>query len=364
MVVSPIGFVLLFVALVNLSIGIYVFRHSPSERMRWAFALVALAISTWTAAIGFAHGSHLAPTIFVRLAFAAASLVPVGVLALIDSFPAGHSKYSRVLVRTCALTSTVFSFLSWSPWIVVASTKDSSGLRMVYGLLHPIYAVHVVAWFAVSAWLLMRAYHASTGLGRLQARHLSIALTVPFALTILTNLGAPLVLRTSEPGKYGPLFSFLLMAMIGHAVIRHRLMDIRVVIRRSAVYATALLTSAAVFVVLLVGSNVILPDEHDFSLREIVLALAVAVCFFPVKAWVQRLFDHYLYRDPYDYQRTLRDTSRALTATIELPALLGHVGRAVNNTMQPESVAIYLLDAEEHEFQLAWAAGGPVAVRI
>ncbi len=174
---------------------------------------------------------------------------------------------------------------------------------------------------------------------------------------MITNVLIPLLLKTSAYSRYGPFATLLMLGMLGHAIIRHRLMDIRVVIKRSAVYAAAVLTSAAIFVVLLAASNALLPDEHDFSLREIGLALLVAVCFFPVKARVQRLFDHYLYRDPYDYQRTLREASGALTGTIELPTLLGHVGHVVTSTLRPEAVAVYLRGPDDGEFRLVWSAG-------
>jgi PAS domain S-box-containing protein len=219
------------------------------------------------------------------------------------------------------------------------------------------FAIYVFTAYLCGLWMLAEKHRVSTGLRRLQIRYLFIGLTVPFTSALVTNLMVPLFVKTSAFSKYGPLFSIFLVAMFGHAIIRHRLMDIRVVIRRGAVYAAAVLTSAATFLLLLVGSNIFLPDEHDFSLREIVLALVVAISFFPVKVRVQRLFDHYLYRDPYDYQRTLREASGALTRTIELPTLLEHVGGVVISTLKPEAVGIYLREAEGGEFGLAWSAG-------
>jgi PAS domain S-box-containing protein len=155
-----------------------------------------------------------------------------------------------------------------------------------------------------------------------------------------------------------------MVGIVGHAVIRHRLMDIRVVIRRGAVYSTAVLTSGAFFALLMISSNSLLPDEHDFSYREILLALTVAICFFPVRAQLQRLFDRYLYRNPYDYARTLREASGALTGTIELPRLLSHIGSVLASTLRPEAVAIYLWDPEDTEFRLAWSEGEAAPVRV
>jgi len=82
----------------------------------------------------------------------------------------------------------------------------------------------------------------------------------------------------------------------------------------------------------LAGANVLLPDEHDFSFREILLAALVVLVFTPARAGVQRLFDRYLYRNPYDYAHTLREASHALTDTIDLQSLLGHTGAVIEST--------------------------------
>ena len=107
----------------------------------------------------------------------------------------------------------------------------------------------------------------------------------------------------------------------------------------------------------LVASNAFFHDSNRAPVREILLALLVAVLFAPLKGQIQRAFDRYLYREPYDYQRTIRETSRALSATIDLPALLGHFARTVGATLRPEGLAIYLLDVEEDRFERAHLHG-------
>lgn len=148
-----------------------------------------------------------------------------------------------------------------------------------------------------------------------------------------------------------------MIIMIGHAIIRHRLMDIRVKVQRGAVYLAAVLVAGVALLSLLVISNALFHDPHRVPNREILLALLVAVLFAPLKGQIQRAFDRYLYREPYDYQRTIRETSRALSTTIDLPELLGHFARTVGATLRPEGLAIYLLDVEEGRFERAYLLG-------
>ena len=85
-----------------------------------------------------------------------------------------------------------------------------------------------------------------------------------------------------------------MIILIAHAIIRHRLMDIRVKVRRGAVYLAAVLVAGLVLLCLLMASNAFFHDSNRAPVREILLALLVAVLFAPLKGQIQRAFDRYL----------------------------------------------------------------------
>jgi PAS domain S-box-containing protein len=216
--------------------------------------------------------------------------------------------------------------------------------------------MYALVGLSAAVYMLIGKYQHSNGLEALQVRYVILAFVLSGGLITITNVALPLVLKTSEYGRYGPLFSLLLLGIVGHAIIRHRLLDIRIVIHRGVIYLAALLLTGAVFAALLATLNLFLPDHHDFSPREIALVFALVVCLHPFKTLIQRLFDRYLYRNPYDYARTLREASRALTDTIDLQDLLAHAVSALESTLRPEGLAVYLYDADDQEFRLSWSS--------
>ena len=253
-----------------------------------------------------------------------------------------------------------FSLLSWSSWMVRGVELSESEVRLIYGPLHMYFAAYMLACLGFNTYVLYSTFRDATGLLRLQTRYLLIAIAGPAAMAVSTNLLLPLMLGTSTNSKYGPLFSLIMLGLIGHAIIRHRFMDIRVVIKQGVVYLAAFMAAGTLLVVLLVASNFIFPDEQWFSPLEILLALGVAVLFHPLKTRIQRAFDRYLYREPYDYARIIRETSRALSNTIELPAILDCVGRVIRDVLKPEWTAVYLLDEDEGRLERVWPAGAGV----
>jgi PAS domain S-box-containing protein len=277
-------------------------------------------------------------------------------LLFIEQFTVPSLKTSLAIRYALVPLGVAFCALSFSPWMVVSARPYADGLQVSYGPIHPLFAGYALIGLGATLYMLIGKYRHSEGLEGLQVRYVLVAFVLSGALITATNVALPVILRTSEYGRYGPLFSLLLLGIIGHAIIRHRLLDIRIVIHRGVIYLAVLLFSGAILAILLTTLNMFLPDHHDFSSREIALVFALVLCLHPLKTLVQRLFDRYLYRDPYDYARTLREASQALTATINLQVLLGHAASVLESTLRPEGIAVYLYDPEDDAFHLSWAS--------
>ena len=352
---------LLATAAANLCVGAYAFARAPKVPLNRAFGFLALATSCWAAAL--ALGYHTRPsehglsstTTIIRVAFAAGSLFAVAFLVFIDRFASTTTSDRNVIRRCFVPIGLAFCVISFTPWIVLSARAEEDALTVKYGPLHPVFAIYALLGLGAAIYLLAKKYRRSEGLEAVQVRYVVLGFVVSGTLITTTNVVLPLLLKTSAYGRYGPLFSLLLLGIIGHAIIRHRLMDIRLVIHRGATYLAAVAIAAGTIALILIAANSVLPDEHDFSLREILLAAAVVFLLNPLRATIQRFFDRYLYRSAYDYAHTLRDASRVLTDTIDLAMLLRHSGQVIDSTFHPDSIAIYLLDPEDREYILAWS---------
>ena len=138
---------------------------------------------------------------------------------------------------------------SLSPLILKSTTSVNGTLQVNYGPLHLPFAIYFISCLGFSFFLLTRKLLLLTGLQRLQVRYLFAGVLVAALGATIANLIIPLLLGRSQFSRYGPLFGMLMVAVIAHAIIRHRLMDITVVIRKGVVYVCAILASALVFVI-------------------------------------------------------------------------------------------------------------------
>ncbi len=220
-----------------------------------------------------------------------------------------------------------------------------------YGPLHPAFGAYFILCAAYSLLLLVQKLKLLRGVHSIQVRHVFLGSVIAGTGATIANLAIPLLFGTSRFSQYGPLFSFVMVAMIAHAIIRHRLMDIRVVIKRGAVYIVAFLVAGTLLTGLIVGSNLLFPEPGWRLGREILLGLLVAMLFHPLKSRIQQAFDQYLYRASYNYQRTIREASRALATILDLRSLLSYIGDVIAQTVRPERLSIYLGDREYRRYQ-------------
>jgi len=157
------------------------------------------------------------------------------------------------------------------------------------GLFFPIHMVHFVGVMAFAHCLLHRAIRASSGFRRAQF------LVVFWGMLIAFLSGAMNYLqwyRTPITPIFMPLVSMLVFAM-GYAIVRHKLLDIEVVIRRGLVYSLLIACITAIYLVMVLLIEHFCQGIMGYSsiIGSLVVSFLVAIFFNPLRERIQSLVD-------------------------------------------------------------------------
>jgi hypothetical protein len=184
----------------------------------------------------------------------------------------------------------------------------------------------------------------SKGVERMQMKWLVYAAAVIIFLIILQLLlGVP----ESHPEMmwYFMLVSPILLALaIGLAILRFRLFDIDIIIRRTLQYT--LLTGLLVFVYF--GLVIILQNIYaSFSSQQspiiiVISTLVIAALFNPLRVRIQDFIDRRFYRKKYNAEKALADFASTARDEVEMDKLTAALLEVVEETMQPETALLWL----------------------
>ena len=245
------------------------------------------------------------------------------------------------------------------------------------GILYWLYILHFGAALVLSAVLLVRTFvKAKSTVVRQQLKWVvwgTLLSVAPFILLygVVYLFGAP-------TDRWLTDVAILPLAIIpfafGYSVLRYRLMDVELVVRRVFVYAlTTLALSLLIGVVVYLGGLYALNSGAGVSTGEVTLPVVVAVLAMagivmaagPVKNFLQEQVDRLFYGERYDLRNSLLDFGRTLSATTALDPLLDSLVSRLREVMSVERIAIFVESRNSRSGYVVGRAEGlplPVAV--
>jgi hypothetical protein len=187
---------------------------------------------------------------------------------------------------------------------------------------------------------------------RLQIKWLAAAGTFSGVLYALALVSSALFAAAgrSQPGLDAVILDVwfatlsLIPAAIGVAVLRYRLFEIDVIIRRTLIYAALVASLAVGYLggVSVAGAVLRGVTGSSGTLAVTVSTLALAFAFQPLRRIIQRTVDRRFYRSGYDAQAAVDGFSERMREQIDLDALRHELLAVVAGTVQPAYASLWL----------------------
>lgn len=335
---SDIIFVIL-ILISTLSLGAVVYFRSPRVKTNRLFAVMTFWIAIWITSNFLENepiGSRLT-ALLLRLDFASAVLVFYFLYLFFLNFPQSKklSRINSLLIFTPTLIFIVLSFTD----LVIHNISFYENIHFETGVLYPLYSLYIIGYILAGCNTLFMKYRRAVGVPKIQILYVIIGFLISGLIAAIINLFLQQSVSV-EMGRAGVYGITIMLAFITYAIVRHRLMDIRVVVRAITVYGISLVAA--------VGSGLLLMSlaTHYLPYSGAVMGPIVLIFGILIYELVKEKFGHfanrYLFYPLYSAGETMAELSKKLSTFIDLGKLTFLTVNTIKEVMKLDKIGLIL----------------------
>lgn len=351
-------------AVTNSAIALFVYfkgRGSKATRL-WAVFTGCVAVYGFGAYMAVEADNYNQAFFWWQVSYAGVILIPVLFMHFVYIFLDIHR--SVFLRAVYAITAVIWFANIFSRNLFIGNVKllfaDSrwfSPAWWVYppGPLHIFHTLFLYGGLlSFLLLLLIKAYGKVGGVKRTQIGYFFIAMAFGFfggGTSYLPCFGINVypVLNFTVP-----LYTFI----IAYAIVRHNLMEIGVIIRKTIIFGGLFIAAYSIFAAFAYFGAVFF--ENIIQNRWLALAPSIFVIVLivrPLENFLREATDKYLFQKKYDYKQLLRKFSDEVLTVLDLGSLVYMTVNTLAEIVKLDTAAIFLLSERDGVYERAASIG-------
>ncbi|MFH0906894.1 MAG: ATP-binding protein [bacterium] len=349
--------ILITVVVLDIILGILIISKNYRKEINISYSISVLWLTLWAFGIAMFRYTTNADSLFFwnREFILAAGFITSGLLHFSFVFPYSSIKLT-ILKRFLIYVPNVFVFLAvMTPGVLIKDIIVRSwGNESILGWGYIYYGIYFSV-FSIWAFVnLLLKHRKSTGIARAQLFYVLLGLSTSLIFGATFNLFFILL------GNYryiwlGPYASFIMLAFFGYAILKYRLMDIRVAVRQSSVYVFSFLNILA----LSFGVHYLLNVFFTLSsLLEVLIIAGISVCLFHfLTNFYLKIANRFFFYSLYSYQETINKLTDKLISILDIDKLTDTIVKEIMDVMKLNRAGVLLKEEGIGEYKIQHIIG-------
>jgi signal transduction histidine kinase len=340
---------LVLVTTINISLAALVFLKSKRSEITLSFIALVIGLSAWaiTNALFFIANTREEAFFFAQLSYMSGILITTSFWYFSLVFPTSQQRITPLHKLFIPAATILIWMIIWIPGLILQDVDITPGQQsLMTGPGLPLFGAFFVLTLGWGFINTIRNFLHTRGISKAQLAYILWGAAITAILGTSTNLILPLL------GNYqlvwlGPDFATIFIGTIAYTIIRHRLFDIRIIIKKTVIYSGLLAFVIGTYSLIIFTLASLFGTSAGLSgqtfLPNLAAALVVALGFEPIRRWLVATTDKYLFVGEYRPQEVLRELSRSLSDVIDLDEALQGMMQILVKNMRLKAAATFVL---------------------
>ncbi len=342
-----------------LCLSLFVLSHNRRSKIHILLSMFCFSMSWWLYGYTNMYLSD-SPTIalfWARVGFIGIAFIPILTFHFILAF---LEKEKKIFLYLLYLSTIPALIGNWTPLIYKSVNKHIWGYYPTAGPLYFLFVTLFGISFLSGIFLL---YNDLSSLRCKQNKGKYQQVKFVFFGFLIGCFGIVdyVVKFGIDIYPFGYIAAFAFASSIAYAILKYRLLDIEVIIRRTLVFAGLFSFAFAVFAFSTFLTQELLSaylsGRSARILSMIISVSLIVISYDPLRNFLINLTDRFLFQKKYDYRKLLRDASAGISQIKSLRQLLSLVTHFVTMRIRVRNAAILIHDEKNDYFKLAYMRG-------
>lgn len=329
-------------------LGIFVFLNNPRKPLNRVFSLLSLFIFVWI--VGCCIQTVIKDTFIALITEKIVSKFYVFTPALFlhTFYEILHIKQKRLILFSYLFAGLICVLSCTKLFLMGVSYNFGARYLTAPGPLFFLFPLSIIinSYFSLSGLLTVRRQ--ASGYYKIQLDYLLLAGSLIIIAVFFSNLLIYNVVFT----PFDEMLNIAYGVTIGYAILRHRLMDITIVIRKGLIYSVLIGFFTGLYILMLYIFSSLLGGigARTSIYFSALLIIFFAITFQPLRDKIQEFIDKVFFRGKYDYQKTLKELSLAARSIAGIDELFDKILTAIVSIIKLKNASIYMEDKRAGQY--------------
>ncbi|MFH1593344.1 MAG: ATP-binding protein [Candidatus Omnitrophota bacterium] len=358
MLLFAFSFACFITAIENFVLGFVAYRIKKTELTK-SFLFLCLSVGVWSLGLGLEvlFENKNAALFCSRFLHAGVTFIPFAYLYFSTALADQTIQKRKIILLSFAI-SIVLTIINLSGNLIPSVSpklifKNYTNPNM---LSYSVLLLHFFIFSGYGFYLLVKTIPMVEGYRRMQITYVLIASTIGFIGGSCTFFPVYNILLDSFWGMYFvPIYTFFTF----YAIVRHQLLDIEVIIKKTIIFA-GLFAGVYAIVAGITFLGQVTFEQITGGQRWVSLIPSIAIIVLilrPLENILVRATERFLFQKKYDYKELLKTFTTEVLTVLDKDVLVHSTVDKLSNIVKIQSCGILLLNSAKNEFDLIASLG-------